>query len=179
MHSTVEGLLDSIHWWLIYFCDFLFPLLKDMCISHHALVHGSKWPSSLGNPAPLHLHGDQLSSRQDPQRHSCQLGGLEDGVELQPQEGPKPHTKFSPGRAGVPSCPGGTPLTAMVTPHSSLICTWTQLTFCFGQEHWSSWRRNDCSCSPSQRSQGAFWAFLVAMTLKNPFSSSNGDTRPS
>ena len=66
MHSTVEGLLDSIHWWLIYFCDFLFPLLKDMCISHHALVHGSKWPSSLGNPAPLHLHGDQLSSREAP-----------------------------------------------------------------------------------------------------------------
>ena len=33
-------------------------------------------------------------------------------MELQPQEGPKPHTKFSPGRAGVPSCPGGTPLTA-------------------------------------------------------------------
>lgn len=105
---TMEGLLDTIRWWLIYFCDFLLPLLKDMCISHHILVHGSKWPSSLENPVPLHLHGDQcLHDR--PQCHSCQLGELEeDGGRLQPQEGPKPHTKFSPGRAGVLSCPGGT-----------------------------------------------------------------------
>lgn len=111
---------------------FLLPLLKDMCIGHHTPVRGSKWPSSLGNPAPLHLHGDQCL-HDKPQCHSCQPEGLgEDGVGLQPQEGPKPHTKFSPGRAGVLSWPGGIPPTATFTPHS-VACTWTQLTFCFGQ----------------------------------------------
>ena len=63
-----------------------------MCISHHALVHASKWPSSLGNPSPLHLHGDQCFHDR-PQCHSCQLGGLEeDGGGSAATGGPKtPH----------------------------------------------------------------------------------------
>lgn len=129
---TMEDLLDAFRWWLIYFCDFFIATVE-----RH--VHRSPYPcpwiqmaQQPGEPCTPSSPWRPVSSRQAPMSR-CQLGGLEeDGVGLQPQEGPKPHTKFSHGRARVLSWPGGIPPTATFTPHS-VVCTWTQLTFCFGQ----------------------------------------------
>ena len=174
----MEGLLDTIRWWLISFCDFFIATVE-----RH--VHKSPYPcpwiqmaQQPGKPCTPSSPWRPVSSRQAPMSQLSAWGARGGWREAAATEGPKTPHQVQPWQGRGPELSWGHSPTAMVTPHS-LVCTWTQLTFCFGLERWSSWRLSDCSCSPSQRSQGPSWAFLLAMTLKNPFSSSSGDTCPS
>lgn len=118
---------------------FLLPLLKDMCVVHlYPCQVGSKWPSSLGNPAPLHLHGDQASSTASPNVTAVSLRawGRWGGAAATGGQNPTPSSALA-GR--VLSC-GGIPPTQ---PRSLLTLSpapGLSSPSVLGRR-WSSWRR--------------------------------------
>lgn len=118
------------------FCDFFIATVERHVHRSPYPVHGSKWPSSLGNPAPfISMETSVFTTSPNVTAVSLRARGRWGGAAA--TGGPRP-TQIKPWQAGVLSWPGA----FHQQPRSSSLCSLhlDSAHLLFWAERWSSWR---------------------------------------